>query len=68
MAGFTKKDIAAELRRREQVQRDIETSRSEQARRDRIANADTECIHCHTPYNSVTGGSHGLCDLCLHAD
>lgn len=68
MAGFTKEEVAAELARREQAQRDIETGRSEQAQRNRNANSDTECLHCHTPYNNVTGGAHGLCDLCLHAD
>lgn len=68
MAGFTKEEVAAELARRELAQRDIDTGRSEQAQRNRIASADTECLHCHTPYNSVTGGAHGLCELCFDAD
>jgi hypothetical protein len=68
MAGLSRAEIAAELRRREQGQRDIETRRSERAERNRIANADTECVHCHTPYESAEGGGGGLCDLCLYAD
>ena len=68
MAGFTKEEIAAEFERREKLQLDIETGRSQQAERIRIADADTECMHCHTPCNSVTGGAHGLCDLCLYND
>ena len=68
MAGFTKEEVAAELARRARVQRDLESSRAERARHNLIKNADAECLHCHQPYNSLTGGSHGLCDLCLHAD
>ncbi len=68
MSGFTKEEIAAELARRKQVQRDIERSRSEQAERTRTANADARCIHCRNPFNSITGGAHGLCYHCLDAE
>lgn len=68
MAGFTKEEIADELARREQAQRDIQTGRVDQAQRNQIANADTECLHCQLLYNSITGGANGLCNLCLYAD
>lgn len=68
MAGFTKEEVAAELARRARAQRDHESSRAEQARQNLVKYADAECLHCHRPYNSLTGGGHGLCDLCLHAD
>lgn len=68
MAGFAKGDVAAELARREHAQRDLEIGRSNQDQRNRIANADTECPHCHTPSNSVTGRADGLCDLCFYVD
>jgi hypothetical protein len=68
MSGFTKEEIAAELARRKQVQREIERSRSDQAERARMANANARCMHCHSPFNSLTGGAHGLCYNCLDAE
>ena len=68
MAEFTQEEIAAELARRTQVQRDIERARAEQTKRAQAANADTRCIHCGSSFNSITGGSDGFCYRCLDAD
>lgn len=70
MSGFTKEEIAAELARRQQVQREIERTRAEQtkqAERNRMANADARCTHCNSRFDSMTGGSHGFCYNCLDA-
>lgn len=70
MSGFTKEEIAAELARRQQVQREIEKTRAEQAKqaeRHRMAKADAWCTHCNSRFNSITGGSHSFCYNCLDA-
>lgn len=67
MFEWTKEEIAAELARRKQVQLD----RKKDAEKVSYApdpNADTRCVHCNQPYNSLAGGSHGFCRSCIDGD
>lgn len=67
MPGWTDEERAAELKRRAEVQAEIERRR-DYPQQD--PHADAECIHCGTPYSSAlsTGAPAGLCQLCMDRD
>jgi hypothetical protein len=67
MPGWTDEERAAELKRRAEVQTEIDRRRNIPQP---DPHADAECIHCGTPYNSAlsTGAAAGLCQLCMDRD
>lgn len=65
MSGWTKQEIKAELRRRQQASANEERARQEtEAKRRFSIPLEDRCIHCHVGQ----AGRSGLCDDCLHAD
>lgn len=67
MSGWTDEERAAELKRRAQMEVDIERKRRSPQP---DPNADAECIHCGSPFNSVksSGAEVGLCQDCMDRD
>lgn len=66
MAAFTKKEIADELKRRADIERERDRARTLR----QTLPADTVCIHCGQPLSSFESpaGEFSLCANCLGDD